>query len=153
MKIDNFFSDDAYKWAFFAKSAFFDLFAWKMLKKVFKNQESIGCSKRFLSIFATFEKWPIYYCFASQNFFQLQNNNKWIQKSSKSRFIIVLPLKIFFERKKITTFSKSPYESLKSWKFQKLRKKWKSTTFFQMMPINEHFSQKVLFLTFLPEEC
>ena len=48
-----------------------------MLKKVSKNQESIGCSKRFLSIFATFEKWPIYYCFPSQNFFQLQNNNKW----------------------------------------------------------------------------
>ena len=56
VKIDNFFSDDAYKWAFFSKSAFFDLFAWRMLKKRSKNHESIGYSKRFLSIFAIFEK-------------------------------------------------------------------------------------------------
>ena len=77
VKIDNFFSDDAYRWAFFSKSAFFDLFAWKMLKKGSKNKESIGYSQRFLSIFAIFEKLPIYYCFPSQIFFQLQNNNKW----------------------------------------------------------------------------
>ena len=38
----------------------------------------------------------------------------WIQKSSKSRFISVLPVKIFFQKKKVATFSKSPYESLKS---------------------------------------
>ena len=50
-------------------------------------------------------------------------------------------------------FSKSPYESWKSWKFQKMRKKLKLTTFFQMMPMNEHFSQKTLFLTILPEKC
>ena len=60
VKIDNFFSDDAYKWAFFSKSAFFDLFAWKILKKVSKNKESIGYSQRFLSIFAIFEKLQIF---------------------------------------------------------------------------------------------
>ena len=60
VKIDNFFSDDAYRWAFFSKSAFFDLFAWKILKKVSKNKESIGYSQRFLSIFAIFEKLQIF---------------------------------------------------------------------------------------------
>ena len=49
-------------------------------------------------------------------------------------------------------FLKSHYESWKSWKFQKMRKKLKLTTFFQMMPMNEKFSQKTLFLTFLLEK-
>ena len=77
VKIDNFFSDDAYKWAFFAKSAFFDLFAWKMLKKRSKNHESIGWSKRFLSIFAIFER--------SGFLRDSPNLQKW-QKSTKTSY-------------------------------------------------------------------
>ena len=38
----------------FVKKCFFDLFACKILKKVSRNQESIGCSKRFLSILCYF---------------------------------------------------------------------------------------------------
>ena len=76
MKIDNFFSMYAYKWAFFSKSAFFDLFAWKMLKKVLKNHESKGCSKRFLSIFAIFEKFGllvVYYYYGLPRIKSTQN--------------------------------------------------------------------------------
>ena len=76
VKIDNFFSDDAYKWAFFSKSAFFDLFAWKMLKKVSKNKESIGYSQRFLSIFTIFEKFGllvVYYYYGLPRIKSTQN--------------------------------------------------------------------------------